>query len=289
MAAQLDIEHLRTLIAIAEMGSFTGAAGVLGKTQAAVSIQMRSLEERIGRDIFTRESRSSRLTELGQQILAHARKMVVLSDETLAAFEAHKAEGSVCLGIPSDYADKFLPGILTSFYHANPAVEVSVTMEPSHRLAELIRTGHIDVAIVTSSHAGNVSVLRREPLCWVGAEHSLFDRHAVLPLALGPTTCWWRAAAVEALVSIGREYRVVYTSDSAAVQVAAVLAGLAVTVQPGSCVRQGTRVLSEAEGFPQLAAACEIGFIRSWQRPATSAVDALVHCIGAYFRSVDRG
>ena len=86
MTALLDVDQLRTFIAIAETGSFTRAAEVVHKTQSAVSMQMKRLEERIERPIFARDGRASKLTEDGQRLLDYARRIVNLNMETIAAF-----------------------------------------------------------------------------------------------------------------------------------------------------------------------------------------------------------
>src|SRR4051794_20848672 len=112
MMAMLDIDQLRTFVTIIETGSFTKAADVVFKTQSAVSMQMRRLEERIGKPIFARDGRASRLTEDGERLLGYARRMIKLSEETIAAFDDAELQGSVCLGTPDDYADRFLPEIL---------------------------------------------------------------------------------------------------------------------------------------------------------------------------------
>jgi DNA-binding transcriptional LysR family regulator len=278
MPAPLDLDQLRTFVAIAETGSFTRAADVVFKTQSAVSMQMRRLEERIGKPIFARDGRNSRLTEEGERLLGYARRMVRLSEETLAAFDETELQGSVRLGTPDDYADRFLPEVLARFARSNPRVEVSVICEPSLTLNEMARTGDIDLAIVTACGEANTSVVRQEPLLWVSSQAHGIEQEEVLPLALSKAPCIWRSAAVDGLTAVGRKYRVLYTSGNSTAISAAVLAGLAVTVFPESALRPGMRVLSEVEGFPRLPI-CEIGVIRSWSRPASPIVDKLAEHI----------
>ena len=278
MPAPLDLDQLRTFVAIAETGSFTRAADVVFKTQSAVSMQMRRLEERIGKPIFAREGRNSRLTEEGERLLGYARRLVRLSEETLAAFDETELQGTVRLGTPDDYADRFLPEILARFARSNPRVEVSVICEPSLTLMEMARTGDIDLSIVTACGVANTSVIRQEPLLWVTSQAHGIEQEEVLPLALAKAPCTWRTAALDGLASVGRKYRVLYTSGNSTAISAAVLAGLAVTVFPESALRPGMRVLSEVEGFPRLAI-CEIGIIRSWSRPASPIVDKLAEHI----------
>ena len=278
MAASLDLDQLRTFVAIAETGSFTRAGDHVYKTQSAVSMQMRRLEERIGKPIFTRDGRASRLTEEGERLLGYARRMVRLADETVAAFDDTELSGSIRLGTPDDYADRFLPEILARFSRSNPRVEVSVTCEPSPELIRQARAGEIDLAIVTNCGEGNVEVVRREPLLWVvGAQHGAADVD-VLPLALSKPPCMWRDEAIAALTGAGRKYRVLYQSANATAIAAAVQAGLAVTILAEFALRRGMRVLGESDGLPRLPM-CEIGIIRSSRRPELPIVRALAEHI----------
>ncbi len=274
MAATLDLDQLRTFVAIVETGSFTKAADIVFKTQSAVSMQMRRLEERIGKPVFARDGRASRLTEEGERLLGYARRMVRLNDETVAAFDETELSGSVSLGIPDDYADRFLPEVLARFTRSNPRVEVSVICEQSTELVSRTRNGDLDLAIVTHCGQANVDVIRREPLLWVASNQHGTEEQDVLPLALFKPPCMWRAAAVDALTAAGRKYRVLYQSGNSTAISAAVTAGLALTVLAESALRPGMRVLSEAEGFPRLPI-CEIGLVRSWNRPGSAIVDAL--------------
>ena len=278
MAAMLDLDQLKTFVAIAESGSFTRAAEAVHKTQSAVSMQMRRLEERIGKAIFARDGRASKLTEEGERLLGYARRMVRLSDETMCAFDDSGLSGSVRLGTPDDYADRFLPEILARFARSNPRVEVSVVCEPSLTLMDMARRAEIDLAIVTACGEMPTEVVRQEPLLWVSSSAHRVEEEEVLPLALSKPPCIWRTAGLDALSSIGRQYRVLYTSGNSTAISAAVLAGLAVTVVAESALRPGMRVLREAEGFPRLPS-CEIGIIRSWNRPVSTIVDKLAEHI----------
>jgi DNA-binding transcriptional LysR family regulator len=274
----LDLDQLRTFVAIAEAGSFTRAAAEVHKTQSAVSMQMRRLEERIGKPIFVRAGRASRLTDEGERLLGYARRMLRLSDEALAAFDETELAGSVRLGTPDDYADRFLPEVLARFARSNPRVEVSVTCETSRELIRLTGKGDLDLAIVTYCGEGAVEVVRREPLFWVASPHHGAHEAEVLPLALFKSPCVWRAAALDALDASGRAYRVLYQSSNSAAIAAAVSAGLAVTVMTESALRPGMRVFGEGEGFPRLPA-CEIGLVRARKSRTSPLVDKLAEHI----------
>lgn len=278
MTPTLDLDQLKTFVAIAESGSFTRAADAVHKTQSAVSMQMRRLEERIGKPIFMRDGRLSKLTEDGERLLGYARRMVRLSDETIAAFDETELTGTVRLGTPDDYADRFLPEILARFARSNPRVEVSVVCEPSMTLMQMARTADIDLAIITDCGEMQTEIVRQEPLLWVTSAAHRIEEEEVLPLALSKPPCLWRTAGLDGLAAIGRKYRVLYTSGNSTAISAAVLAGLAVTVVAESALRPGMRVLSEADGFPRLPS-CEIGIIRSWNRPTSAIVDKLAEHI----------
>jgi DNA-binding transcriptional LysR family regulator len=274
MTALLDIDQLRTFIAIAETGSFTKAAEVVNKTQSAVSMQMKRLEERLERPIFARDGRASKLTEDGSRLLDYARRLVKLNIETVAAFSDAALSGRVRLGVPDDYADRYLPEIMARFSRAYPGVELTVLCEPSVDLLERIDGNDLDLAIVTNCESKRTSeIFRRERLLWVTSNRHSTHMETPLPLALGRPTCSWRRTAIEQLDAVGRAYRLLYSSSNAGAVAAAVLAGLAVSVLPESGLRPGMRVLTSADGFPDLPS-CRIGLVRN-AHESSALADAL--------------
>jgi DNA-binding transcriptional LysR family regulator len=278
MTALLDVDQLRSFIAIAETGSFTKAAEVVNKTQSAVSMQMKRLEERLERPIFARDGRASKLTEDGQRLLDYARRIVKLNVETIAAFSDAELSGRVRLGVPDDYADRYLPEIMARFSRAYPGVELTVICEPSVDLLERIDGNEIDLAIVTNCESKRASeTFRRERLLWVTSNRHSTHLEERMPLALGRPTCSWRRIAVEKLESIDRPFRVLYSSSNAGAVAAAVLAGLAVSVLAESGLRPGMRVLTVAEGFPELPA-CRVGLVRN-AHESSALADALAEHI----------
>ena len=267
MAAPLDIDQLQTFIAIVDSGSFTKAADRVFKTQSAVSMQMRRLEERIGKQLFAKDGRGIRLTTEGEKLLNYARRMIRLNNEAIAAFDDNRLEGSIRIGTPDDYADRYMPEIIGRFAKTHPNVELYIVCEPSVSLAEKMARGELDIALVTHNPRQRISdVVRTEPLCWVGsANHTLKD-DAPVPLAVGRRDCLWRQLSCSALDASGREYQVLFTSWSSTVVAAAVLAGMAVSVLPESALRPGMKVLTAADGFPPLPPV-QIGLMK---RPGVS-------------------
>lgn len=251
----LDIDQLRSLVAISETGSFTRAADVVFKTQSAVSMQMKRLEEQLGRAIFMKEGRGTRLTGDGERLLDYARRIIRLNAECVASFSDAVLSGRVRLGVPDDYADRYLPEILLRFTKSHPKVEVTVVCEPTPMLIERIQSGDLDLAITSLplfSAGESAEIVRLERLLWVtSAQHDAHEQD-IVPLALGRPTCGWRQAATERLQAAQKPFRVLYASWNSTAVASAVMSGLAVGVLPESAIRSGMRVLGPSDGFPPL-------------------------------------
>jgi len=255
----LDIDQLRTFVAIADTGSFTRAAEIVHKTQSAVSMQMKRLEDRVGRPIFERDGRLSKLTDDGERLLDYARRIVRLNSECMASFNDNELTGRVRLGLPDDYADRYLPEILARFSRSNPKAEVTVVCEPTTNLIERVQHGDLDLAIITHvDRRGPSEIVRIEQLLWITSSRHGVHEETPIPLALGRPSCDWRHSATEALESASRAFRIAYVSWHSTAVGAAVLAGLAVSVLPESAIRPGMRILGPTDGFPALPS-CKIG------------------------------
>jgi DNA-binding transcriptional LysR family regulator len=280
MATLLDPDQLRTLVAIADSGSFTRAADEVHKTQSAVSMQMKRLEETLGRPLFERDGRLSRLTSDGQRLVEFGRRLIRLNEEAVASFRAPGLSGHVRLGTPDDYVAN-LPELLARFARKHPRVEVTVLCEPTSELLPRVERGEVDLSIITYvAQAPRARVFRRERLLWVGSDRHCVHEEPVVPLALGRPDCNWRNAALLALDEVGRPHRLVFTSWNASVVGQAVCEGLAVSVLPESAIRSGMRVLKPEDGFPDLPFT-EIAIVKPGSR-TSPVVDALErHIVGA--------
>ncbi|MBY3053337.1 LysR substrate-binding domain-containing protein [Rhizobium laguerreae] len=277
MSAPLDLDQLQTFIAIVDSGSFTKAADRVYKTQSAVSMQMRRLEERIGKQLFIKDGRGNRLTVEGEKLLNYARRIIRLNNEAIAAFDDNRLEGMLRIGTPDDYADRYMPEIIGRFAKTHPNVELYIVCEPSVDLAERMHKGELDIALVTHNPRERMSdVVRTEPLCWVGSANHPIRDDAPVPLAVGRRDCQWRQLSCSALDAVGREHQILFTSWSCTVVAAAVLAGMAVSVMPESALRTGMKVLSQADGFPALPPV-QIGIMK---RPGVSL--SLMNAITAH-------
>ena len=272
MIPNLDVDLMKTFLAISDTGSFTRAAEEVNKTQSAVSMQMKRLEELLGRTLFARDGRAIRFTPDGERLIEYARRMVAINDEAVSSFTRPELTGTVRFGTPDDYADRFLPEILARFARTHPQITVDVDCLNSSVLAEKTKRSEIDLAIVTMGcDVRSSEPVRREPLVWVtSARHSV---HLLDVLPIATPLCEWRKMVLRALEKQGRKFRISYSSSNSNALNAAVNAGLAVGAVPELCVRPGMRILTERDGFPQLGT-FDIGLLRKPGK-ASSAVEAL--------------
>jgi DNA-binding transcriptional LysR family regulator len=260
----LDLDLLRAFAAVAEAGSFTRAGVRLGRTQSAISLQIKRLEEQVDAELFSRDPRKVALTGLGEALLAQARRILRLNDEIIGEMFEHSLEGEVRFGAPEDFATTHLPGILGDYARAYPHVSLSVTCDLTLKLMDLMAQGELDLALIKREPVGADVGVRvwRETLVWVGAGEDVLHERAPVPLAVAPTPCVYRKRAIAALDGVGRPWRVAYTSPSLAGQHAALRAGLGVTVLPTEMTPEDLMRFGAAEGFPPLADA-EIALIRA--------------------------
>ncbi|MDR5904320.1 LysR substrate-binding domain-containing protein [Franzmannia qiaohouensis] len=253
MLQTIDHELLRTFVAIVDHGGFTRAAQAVNRTQSAVSMQIKRLEEDvIQRQLFERQGRQMLLTSEGATLLGYARRILDLHGEALTMLRQPDMVGKVRLGVPDDYVMRFLPGILKSFSHTWPLVDVEVQCAPSSELINRHK-GQLDLSIVTREVGHEIGeILLQDQTVWVVAESHATHRHSPLPLALFEEPCFCRRHACNALTRAGLSYRVAYSSPSLATLQAVVGAGLAVSAWMKSLVTPGMRILDEADGFPPL-------------------------------------
>jgi DNA-binding transcriptional LysR family regulator len=287
MIPNLDVDLLKTFLAIADTGNFTRAAEDVNKTQSAVSMQMKRLEDLIGRPLFVRDGRQSRFTADGDRLIEYARRIVKLNDEAVSAFTKPELTGTLRFGTPDDYADRFLPEFLARFSRTHPLVTVNVDCAQSPQLVERARHGELDLALVTACSEVIVDeIVRAEQLVWVSSMRHSVHLLDTVPIAISHTGCEWRTLTINALEREGRKYRIGYSSPNSNAVNAAVLAGLAVGSIPEICVRPGMRVLTEKDGFPKLGS-FRLGIVH---RPGrrSSAAEALSRHISESISNIPR-
>ena len=251
----LELNLVRSFVAIAEVRSFTRAGERLGRSQSAISLQIRRLEDQIGVRLLSRDPRHVVLTPDGEAFLPQARRLLRLNDEILSSLTGGDVEGEVRLGAPEDFATVHLPDILGEFIRANPKATLAVTCDLTLNLLEQLRDGALDLALVKREPLGPDVGTRvwREPLVWVGADESVVEIEGPLPLVVAPSPCVYRKRAITALEGQRRAWRCAYTSPSLAGQQAALRAGLGVTVLPSEMVPHDLVRLGPRHGLPELA------------------------------------
>ena len=249
----LDTDQLRSFLAIVDSGSFTRAGERVNKTQSAVSMHIRRLEEQLGCALFVRQGRSARLTAEGERLIDFARRIIQVEQGAVAALSRKGLNGAVRLGIPDDYAEAFLADILTQFNRRHPLVEVSVVCENSVELSAQVQAGAIELALVTDYEGlKGFELVREEPLLWVAAKRFKPPDGAPIPLALGSPVCLWGKVTEEALQDWPRPTHALFFSKNYSAVITVVRAGLAATALPVGMVGEDLQPIGAEIGLPSL-------------------------------------
>ncbi|MEL6477823.1 MAG: LysR family transcriptional regulator, partial [Pseudomonadota bacterium] len=173
-AATLDVDVLRTMVEIAETGSMTLAAERVGRTPAALSMQLKKLEETLGRALFTRNRQGMSPTSEGHKLLVYARKMVELNRAALDAFRGPALSGEITVGTTDDLGHQQLANVLAGFAQSHCGVTVNVVMGQTTALAASFDKGTLDMTLLSPGCAvgrrDSDITLHREKLIWLGAE-----------------------------------------------------------------------------------------------------------------------
>lgn len=251
----LEPDVLRSFVAIAETGSFTAAANLVFRTPSAVSMQIKKLEEVLGRTVFTRDARNVSLTPDGELLLTYARRLLAINREAVSKFVMPDISGVVRLGSPDDYGERVLPHVLKLFAKSHPSVAVDVVIDQSVNLRKRMEQKTLDITLLTcfgGSLPEGAEEMLVEPMVWVGSKGGCAHLRDPLPVSLWEEGCAWRAGAVEALGKQGRNYRVAFMSAHASGQRAAIRADLAVAPLPKTFVDDDLVTLGEDDGLPEM-------------------------------------
>lgn len=250
----LDLDLLRSFVSIVETGSFTRAGDRLGRTQSTISLQVKRLEDQIGRAVFLRTPRSLSLTPEGERLLGPARQMLRVNDAAIAELFEPNMTGQVRLGVPEDFATAHLPSVLAAFAEAHPLVELAVTCDLTLNLLDSFHDDAFDLVLIKREPSAPLEGVRvwREPLVWVARDPLAAEGLETVPLIVSPEPCVYRKRAIAALDAIGRKWRVAYTSTSLAGSQSAVNAGLGITVLPREMVPSYLKPIIDNPGLPSL-------------------------------------
>ena len=242
----LDLDLLRAFVTVVETGSFTRAAALLGRTQPAISLQIRRLEDQLRSPLLARGGKELALTTEGSGLLPQARHLLRLNDEIVATLGDGDLEGEVRFGAPEDIATTHLPGILGAFARSHPRIKLAVTCDYTANLLDQMSRGLLDLALIKREPVGPELGVRvwSEPLVWVALDPSILEA-SPLPLIIAPAPDIYRNRALVALEAAGLAFRASFTSPSLAGQMAALRAGLGVGVLPAAMAPRDLTVLRE--------------------------------------------
>src|SRR5262249_6872175 len=204
----LDMDVLRTLVTANELGALNRAAEQVGRSQSAVSQQIRKLEEQVGQALFRKQGRGLVLTEAGDVVLSYARRILELNDEAVSAVHGSAVEGAVRFGLPSDFAESWLPAVLGRFKRAHPAVRVEVSVDRNAMLLDRLDKGQLDLALMFGQGARSDAEAKvKLPMAWIGASSSDWRRGEPVPLVAFEPPCAFRQAGIDALAGPGLPLR----------------------------------------------------------------------------------
>lgn len=285
MQVPLESDLLRVFLIVAEAGNVTHAASDIGRTQSAVSLQLKKLEESIGKPLFERGPRGVALTDVGRQLLPYARRIVGLMDETTAAMRRRPLDGLVRIGIPEEYGHTVLPRALAAFAESHPSVDVTVMCGYTAQQMAALENDALDLAVVFDwSTQVQGEVLFIDPTVWATSSvHRLHERNPI-PIAVYGRSSWCTDFAIRSLEQHSLPYRIAYSCDTSGGLKIAVTAGLGIAPLSRSNIPPDCRELTMEDGFPPIDSSRVV--LRRNAYHSSPAVESMADVIRSAFRPV---
>lgn len=249
-----DALTLECFLSVTETGSFTRAAEKVSRTQSAVSQQITKLENQIGKSLFLR-GKNLTLTSEGEILLTYARKIIQLNRDAMDRFKQPELQGEVRFGLPEDFASVFLSDVLSEYASLHPRILLNVECDLTLNLFERFKKQEFDLVLVKMNRPEdfpNGMDVWSEALEWVGNKDLFEHEEQPVSLVLSPQPCVYRARAINALEKVKKKWRIVFSSHSFAGTVAAVKAGMGVTVLPRNMVPDELEIIRTRKGIPNL-------------------------------------
>ncbi|HCT4794070.1 TPA: transcriptional regulator LrhA [Enterobacter hormaechei] len=249
----LDLDLLRTFVAVADLNTFAAAAAAVCRTQSAVSQQMQRLEQLVGKELFARHGRNKLLTEHGIQLLGYARKILRFNDEACMSLMFSNLQGVLTLGASDESADTILPFLLNRISSVYPKLALDVSVKRNAFMVEMLKGNEVDL-VVTTHRPGQFDslTLRTSPTHWYCAAEYVLQKGEPIPLVLLDDPSPFRDMVLAALNEAGIPWRLAYVASTLPAVRAAVKAGLGVTARPVEMMSPDLRVLGQSEGLPSL-------------------------------------
>lgn len=276
-----DTVLLRTFAAVCDTGSFTKAARSVNLTQSAVSLHVKRLEDQVGAQLVRRGVQGVSPTEQGELLLSYARRILALNKEAERRLGG-RSEGLIRVGAPEYFDLHTLSSLLRQFSAQNPALRLQIELGIGPDIASLLDSGDLDLAILSREIGeGDGIALSRERRIWGAAPAMRLDPDALVPLALYPANCRWRQVVLDALDRAGRPWTVAVQSSGIAGILAALEAGLAITIFPESRLPEALRPFGDAEALPSLP---DFEFVLRRSQTRSIVVDHLADAIVHFFQ-----
>lgn len=271
---------LRTFISVIDLGAYTKAGEVLGRTQPAISLQMRRLEELVGAPIIRQSGRSLQLTSEGEMLASYAREILRLNDEVASYFNRSRISGVLRVGLPNDYAVAFLQGVITQYQRQHSGISLEIYCGWSADILDRLRADELDLAIAMVNNERTQYLSRSwiERPIWAAAEALQFNPADGIPLAAHPEGCAYRARMIQALDAAHIRWRVAYTGSGIGGLQNAVVNGLGVSALTRYTMLPGMRPLDESDGFPPLAE-IRVGLFYKHPRLSDAGIRLVNHII----------
>lgn len=249
----LDLDLLRTFVAVADLNTFAAAAAAVCRTQSAVSQQMQRLEQLVGKELFARHGRNKLLTEHGIQLLGYARKILRFNDEACMSLMFSNLQGVLTLGASDESADTILPFLLNRISSVYPKLALDVSVKRNAFMIEMLKENEVDL-VVTTHRPGqfNCLTLRTSPTHWYCAAEYVLQQGEPVPLVLLDDPSPFRDMVLAALNEANIPWRLAYVASTLPAVRAAVKAGLGVTARPVEMMSPDLRVLGKSDGLPPL-------------------------------------
>jgi DNA-binding transcriptional LysR family regulator len=250
----LDLDLLRTFVAVADLNTFAAAAAAVCRTQSAVSQQMQRLEQLVGKELFARHGRNKLLTEHGIQLLGYARKILRFNDEACTSLMFSNIQGVLTIGASDESADTILPFLLNRISAVYPKIALDVRVKRTPFILDMLEKNEVDLAVSTYRPATFESLtLRRSPTHWYCAAEYVLQKGDPLPLVLLEEPSALRDTVIHTLNAADIPWRMAYVASTLAAVKAAVKAGLGITARPVEMMSPDLRVLGQFDGLPPLA------------------------------------
>lgn len=247
----LDLDLLRTFVAVADLNTFAAAAVAVCRTQSAVSQQMQRLEQLVGKELFARHGRNKLLTEHGIQLLGYARKILRFNDEACTSLMFSNLQGVLTIGASDETADTILPFLLNRISSVYPKLALDVRVKRNPFTLEMLNQQEVDLVVTTSKPTNFESIiLRTSPTLWYCAADYVFQKGETVPLIVLDNPSPYRDMMLEQLNEARIPWRIAYVASTLSSVRAAVKAGLGITSRPVEMMSPDLRVLGISDGLP---------------------------------------